>query len=206
MKEFYQDIIVQKSWQALISLKKNIEFVLIGGWAVYLYTKALKSKDIDMIVDYSQLQKLRKDFPIFKNDRLKKYEVKTEGIDIDIYLPHYSDLGVGVEEIIKNKQTKDAFNVPAKEMLVLTKLYAYNARRASVKGQKDKIDIISLVFMENFDFSYFQRITCQYQKRGFKELLINILRETREVKELNLNKHFFAKKKKEILGSRIRKN
>lgn len=34
--EFYNDLITQKSWQTLKRLAGKIEFVLIGGWAVYL--------------------------------------------------------------------------------------------------------------------------------------------------------------------------
>jgi len=31
---------------------------LIGGWAIYLHTKALKSKDIGIIVDFQTLNQL----------------------------------------------------------------------------------------------------------------------------------------------------
>jgi hypothetical protein len=48
MLGYYNDLITQKSWQTLQVLRGRLEFVLIGGWAVYLYTKALKSKDIDL--------------------------------------------------------------------------------------------------------------------------------------------------------------
>ena len=51
MKGYYQDLITEKSWQILIRLKSKIDFVLIGGWAVYLYTKGLKSKDIDIVIE-----------------------------------------------------------------------------------------------------------------------------------------------------------
>ena len=47
MPEFYQDLITQKSFEALQNLKREFDFILIGGWAVFLYTKDLKSKDID---------------------------------------------------------------------------------------------------------------------------------------------------------------
>jgi len=53
---YYHDLIAQKSWQLLQSLGKKFDFVLIGGWAVFLYTGALKSKDIDLILDYPQLE------------------------------------------------------------------------------------------------------------------------------------------------------
>jgi hypothetical protein len=43
-----------------------------------LHSKALKSKDIDIIVGYDELEKLKNDFSVFKNGRLKKYEIKFE--------------------------------------------------------------------------------------------------------------------------------
>jgi hypothetical protein len=58
--QFYHEIITEKSFQFLQELKREYEFVLIGGWAVFLYSHSLKSKDIDIIVDYSELAKLKK--------------------------------------------------------------------------------------------------------------------------------------------------
>jgi hypothetical protein len=47
---YYHDIITQKSWEELKTLNKELKFVLIGGWATYLYTRELKSKDIAILV------------------------------------------------------------------------------------------------------------------------------------------------------------
>lgn len=43
-----------------------------------------------MVVDFSELGRLKQDFILEKNERLKKYQIKIESVDIDIYLPHYS--------------------------------------------------------------------------------------------------------------------
>ena len=51
--EFWNDPIIDKSHRLLMDMKKSFDFVLIGGWATYLYTGAIKSKDIDIIVDFS---------------------------------------------------------------------------------------------------------------------------------------------------------
>jgi hypothetical protein len=45
---FWHSELVESSWSTLQQLKNRYEFILVGGWAVYLYTKALKSKDIDI--------------------------------------------------------------------------------------------------------------------------------------------------------------
>lgn len=49
--EFWNDIAIDKSFKILQELRKEFDFVLIGGWGVYFLTKAVKSKDIDMMVD-----------------------------------------------------------------------------------------------------------------------------------------------------------
>lgn len=126
---YYHDLITQKSWQLLQSLGKKFDFVLIGGWAVFLYTGALKSKDIDLILDYPQLEQMKNEFSIIKNERLKKYEAKTEEIDIDIYLPFYSDLGVPVEEVVKLTMRLEGFKVPKIELLALLKAKALTERK-----------------------------------------------------------------------------
>src|SRR3989338_4021762 len=99
MTEFYHNLITEKSFKILQDLRKKFKFILIGGWAVFLYAKALKSKDIDIIIDYDELQKLKNDYDVAKNDRLKKYEIKIEEIDVDIYLPYFSELGLKVQEV-----------------------------------------------------------------------------------------------------------
>jgi hypothetical protein len=38
MPEFYHDLITEKSLKVLQDLKKKFDFILIGGWAIYLYT------------------------------------------------------------------------------------------------------------------------------------------------------------------------
>jgi hypothetical protein len=197
--QFYQDLVTEKSWFLLNRLKKEISFVLIGGWAVYLYTNSLKSKDIDIIIDYPALEKLRKDFLIHKNERLKKYEIKKEGIDIDIYLPYYSYLGLAVEKVIKETEQLQGFTVAKKEVLLITKIFAYLKRKTTIKGQKDLIDIISLLLLPDFDFDNFKQIIKKENLTNYQKHLEEIITDVKELPELNLNRHFYSKKKKEIL-------
>lgn len=200
MRAFYQDIIVQKSWELLQYLKRQFDFVLIGGWAVYLYTQGLKSKDIDIIVDFNQLQQLKEQSQLYKNDRLKKYEMKKEGIDIDIYLPYFSDLGFPIEDILKHKQTIEGFHLPPKEILLITKQNAYSERKASLKGQKDMIDIIALISLDDFDFRLYKKILQENNLTHYAVGAVEMISQTKQIHELGLNRHYFAKKKKEILA------
>lgn len=58
--QFWHDNITEKSFLTLLAMRNKINFILIGGWAVYFYTKKMKSKDIDIILDYEELGKLKK--------------------------------------------------------------------------------------------------------------------------------------------------
>ncbi|MCF7906864.1 hypothetical protein K9K85_01110 [Patescibacteria group bacterium] len=195
---FYHDLITKKSWQLLQELKRKHHFILIGGWAVFLYTQGLKSKDIDFICDYQELEKLKQEHDLIKNQRLKKYEIKTDHSDIDIYLPFFSDLGLPIEKIEKNTILYSGFVLPKIEILMILKQYAFQNRSGSIKGEKDKIDIISLL-RQNFNFKFYLNFLKKEKKENFIKELKKILETTKEVPEINLNQHQFSKIKNKIL-------
>src|SRR3989338_2078661 len=198
MPQFYHDLITEKSWQLLLELKKSYRFILIGGWAVFLYTNSLKSKDIDIIVDYDELTKLKNQFTLLKNDRLKKYEIKVGNFDVDIYLPHYSDLGIDIKRIQETSVIRQGFGVPNLEILFMLKLYAWHNRRASIKGQKDELDIFSLVFMPEFNWHHLSNLI---KEGGFKEYcegFLALIKQTSEIMELGVNVQAMSKFKKKL--------
>lgn len=197
--EFWHNTITQKSFEVLKKIKAEYDFVLIGGWAIYLYSHSLKSKDIDIAIDFEQLEKIKEDFGIIKNERLKKYECKIDEIDIDIYVDFYSNPGLPAEEIHKYTNSIEGFKIPKPEILLILKQKAFSERSASLKGQKDKIDIISLLNSVEFDFAWYMKLLKEYNQENYKADLINILKRTHEVPELNLNKNTFAKFKRKLL-------
>ena len=87
VKEFWNELLTAASWGKLVELSKEFEFTVIGGWAAYLWTRAHKSKDIDIIVGFGEFRKISKKFDVQKNPRMLKYEVKFDKFDLDIYLP-----------------------------------------------------------------------------------------------------------------------
>lgn len=198
--QYYHEIITQKSFAFLQDLKREYDFVLIGGWAVFLYAKTLKSKDIDIIIDYPTLAKMKEKYEVSKNERLKKYEIKTGEFDIDIYLEHYSKLGVDIAKIAKNAIVKDGFLVPKLELLFLLKLFAWENRRGSAKGQKDELDIFSLASLPEFDWDYYCRAIEENNFQKYGNLFIGLLKGKREIKELSINAQKMAKLKKQIIG------
>jgi len=197
--EYYQQLITEKSFQILQTLKKDSHFILIGGWAVFFYTRALKSKDIDIIIDFAELESLRQKYEIFKNDRLKKYEIKLETTDIDIYLPFYSRLGLPAEIIAEHTLSLEGFIVPKIEILLILKQVAYNGRLGTPKGEKDKIDIFSLLNLKIINWKFYQKLLAENNLPEPQQDLLSLLAQTTEVKEINLNQNQTAKLKKDIL-------
>jgi len=196
---YYHDIITQKSWEELKTLNKEFKFVLIGGWATYLYTRGLKSKDIDIIVNYDELGKFREKYEVVKNDRLKKYEVRKEDVQIDVYLPHYSEIGIPTDVLINNSISLEGFRVLKKEWLICLKIYVLSIRGRTPKGEKDFLDILSLFKIEKANAEKIIEIKKKYNLEKPFEFLSNILDERVEAKEIGLNKHQYKKLKTEIM-------
>lgn len=195
--EYWDDLITAKSFECLQKLRAQYEFVLIGGWAVFIYTRALKSRDIDIIVDFETLSKFQKDFRLYKNERLRKYEVKELDFDIDIYVPHYSNPGIKAEEIIKHVVQKEGFTLPIIEMLLLIKQIVFTERAGSIKGEKDKLDIVSLL-SHGIDFKRYARLLKEYQLSHLKDELVNLLHNMHRAPELGLSSHTMARLKKDV--------
>lgn len=198
--QFYNDLITQKSFEYLQSMKKKYDFILIGGWAVYLYSKSLKSKDIDIIVDYEVLSKMKETEEVFKNERLSKYEINAGNFDVDIYLPHFSKLGIEAEEIKKYTVNEEGFTVPYLEILFLMKLFAWHNRRGSAKGQKDELDIFSLAILPEFDWKKYADFVGKFNFSEYSKEFIHLLKSTHSISELGVNEQKMAKIRKRIMG------
>ena len=196
--DYYSNLITEKSFKILQDLRRKYKFILIGGWAVFLYTHSLKSKDIDLIIEYEELEKLRGNFTLNKNDRLKKYEIIINEIDIDLYLPFYSKIAIPVEEIKKYLTNLEGFSVPKPEILLILKQAAYIERAGSQKGEKDKIDIISLLNL-GLDLKFYKKTLKEYKREKYITELKNLLQVVIEVPELELNQFKYSKLKKKIL-------
>lgn len=198
--QFYNDIITRRSFVYLQGLKKKYKFILIGGWAVYLYSKSLKSKDIDIIIDYDVLAKIKESDKIFKNERLHKYEINAGNFDIDIYVPHYSELGIEVAEIQNYVVNKEGFSAPVLEILLLMKLFAWHNRRGSSKGQKDELDIFSLAFLPEFNWKKYLEFVKKFNFSEYSKEFTQLLKRTHSIKELDVNEQKMSKIKKQIMS------
>ena len=192
---YYLDSVTEKSWRFLTELKRKYHFVLIGGWAVWLYTQQLKSKDIDIVIDLPTLDALKSAYEIEKNHRLKKYQLRRGEVEVDIYVPFFSDPGVPSEQIIDRAAMFNGFNLPTVEMLIMLKLAAWRQRRASAKGRKDFLDIISLLRLG--------KLQPDRSRPGImKDKMADVIKEfkqellsTTEISELGINRHQISKHK-----------
>lgn len=201
MKEFWNSLLTEKSWNLLKELKKKpFRFVLIGGWAAYLWTKLHKSKDIDIVIyDFKDLEYLKKNYELRKNDSLRKYEIKFGEIDVDIYAAYYSKLTLPVKEIRKHSAKMENIEVVSPEILLILKQGAEKDRENSVKGIKDRIDIMCLVLFSEIDFKKYISLLEKYKLEYFLTRLRKIINSFTEIKYLNLNPREFKVKKKGLL-------
>ncbi|MBI2449426.1 hypothetical protein HYV49_03960 [Candidatus Pacearchaeota archaeon] len=202
--EFWNSLLTEESWKILQELNKKYNFILIGGWAVYLWTKNQKSKDIDIVVDILELQKLKQEH-LIKNDRLKKYEIKRGEIDINIYVSHFSKLAIPAGDIKKYASKVEGFNVTIPELLLILKQRAFQEREYSVKGEKDKLDILSILFFTEFDFKKYFMIVKSYKLESYVRSLIRIISTFQDyarfsfiLRELKLKKKFIIDELKKV--------
>ncbi|MBW2975808.1 hypothetical protein KY347_00010 [Candidatus Woesearchaeota archaeon] len=195
--EYWHNLITEKSWKVLQELKGKFEFILIGGWAVYMLARAQKSKDIDVIAGISELQKINARYGLRKNDNLRKYEIKISEIDIDIYVPFYSKLVLPLEKI--ESQMIEGFKVIKPEELLILKQGAELGRKHSEKGEKDRIDIMSLLLSYEIDFKRYKKILKQNKLENLASELILLIKGFKEHEYFGLLPSKFKKRKKEIL-------
>src|SRR3989338_4054937 len=182
--EFWNSLLTEKSWNLLKELsKKDFKFILIGGWAAYLWTKLHKSKDIDLIVpDFKDLEYLKKNYDLRKNDSLKKYEIKFEEIDIDIYVPYYSKLTLPIEEIKSHAAKIENMQVVSPEILLILKQGAELDRKDSVKGAKDRVDIMALLLFSEIDFNKYNSLLAKHNLKHYFGRLFSIINNFEDIK------------------------
>ncbi len=199
--EFWNSTLTEKSWEKLVELReKKFNFIVIGGWAAYLWTSLHKSKDIDIAVrDFNDLAFLKKNYNLVKNDNLKKYEIKFEEIDLDIYVPHFSKLAMPVEDIKEHASKIQNFDVVSPAALLVLKQGAEHAREKSVKGEKDRVDIITLLFYADINFREYFGLLERYNLKDYYSRLKAILQNFKEIKYINMSPREFKLKKKEIM-------
>lgn len=195
---YYHDLVTQQSWEELTRLTKLVHCVVIGGWAVYLYTKRLKSKDIDIVVDFDALSIMKRQYAMTRNGRLKKYQAVRDVVEIDIYLPHFSRIGIPVEDLMDKTRVTEGFTTIDPDYLCALKLYTLGERGRTPKGRKDFLDILSLFVARVVGGSRVRQLIDTYQLQESLKQFGAFLSESREAPELELTVHSYARLKRAI--------
>ena len=110
-----------------------------------------------------------------KNERLKKYEIKFQEISVDIYLPYFSKIVIPPEDLMKTLAVIHGFKTPKIEELLILKQQAEIERKNSIKGLKDRVDIMCLLLSENIDFKRYSNLLDKYHLTAFKNRLKKIV-------------------------------
>jgi len=199
--EFWPELLTKACWERLVLLKKEFEFILIGGWAAYLHTGLHKSKDIDIIVDYTTLKKLEQKYDLVKNSRLKKYEIKSGKFDIDIYVPYFSDLAIPLDDLSNQTIMIKGIQTLRAEPLLILKQGAEVDRRNSIKGEKDAIDIITIILHSDINWKIYAKLLKKYKKEKFKDELTFVINNfsDKNIHYLRIDFNEFKKWKKKII-------
>ena len=173
--EFWNDQALDESWNALITLARKYQFILIGGWACYLYTGTIKSQDIDIIVDFEVLNQIKRDFLVKKNVILKMYEFIFNNVSVEVYVPYYSEFVLSFDCISENIVEKEGMMVPRPEVILILKQQAELERKESVKGQKDRVDIVNML-IKGIDMQRYVLLVKEYHLKEYMERLETIVR------------------------------
>lgn len=196
MVELWRDEAVERSWEVLRRLHGFADFVSIGGWGVYLWTRKLKSRDIDIYIDQDNFYELQRralelGFLVKRNPRLKKFEAVIEGVEVDIYTPFMCNLAVPCLDVFREGLVSniEGFKVAAPEVLLLLKAQAAGERWSSEKGLKDRVDIVSLLAFVDLKPGLLKRLLKKYDsKKSLRKTIGRTLRESRaEYKTLGLS-------------------
>jgi len=178
----WRDEIVEKSWQVLADVSGLADFILIGGWGVYLWTRKLKSRDIDICIDQEnfyklQSQLLQRNYGLKRNVRLMKFEALISDVEIDIYTPFMSKLVVPCSDMFNKKLYSgiERFKVALPETLLLLKAQAAQQRWHAEKGVKDRVDIISLLEFADIKHDALKQMLKKYDSSG---TLRNVIKRT----------------------------
>jgi len=200
--EIWPEHVTSRSWQVLNELRGRVNPVLIGGWAVYLWTGMLKSADIDMFLTDDELWKLGA--RVRKHPKLKKYHAVVNGVDIDIYTPSVCGLAVPAADVYANRwyALVGEFNVLLPEPLLILKCEAAVARWEGRKGFKDRCDVLSLLMFKELDLKLLERLLRRYRSFDVRGVLRDIVRKSvEEYRVIGLNPWEGRRRAGEILRS-----
>jgi hypothetical protein len=119
-------------------------------------------------------------------------------MEIDIYIPFYSHLGLPVEDLRKFAVGLEGFQTVEKEILAVLKQVALTGRKETVKGRKDLVDLVCLFRLPNFNWEKYQKVISKYGLAKSSATVVETLKRTTKMDELGLNVHQMAGLKRKL--------
>lgn len=183
----WRDDIVDRSWTVLAHLRELSKFILIGGWAVYFWTRRLKSRDIDLCINQDNFYRLQSELQkenvfVNRNPRLRKYEARLGDVEVDIYTPFQSNLIIPVTSLFEKSwyTNIEGHDVALPEVLLLLKSQAAKERWNSEKGVKDRVDLLALLLYSDWKQRFLKELAGTFDpKRELVRVLARAVKESR---------------------------
>ena len=125
--------------------------VILGGWSTFLRATVAKSHDIDVIVDHPTLDKLKAEHELSASQHVsgRKFELKVEGVGVDVYPVYQSRLGqklkLPVEALIERTDRIGGVRVLTADAQFVAKMAALLDRPDSLAGEKDRREMVALL-------------------------------------------------------------
>ena len=204
MTDFYRDDQTKAAQSVLARLQKIVpEAVILGGWAVFLYTHGQRSTDVDIAVDFPSFGRLQQDFGslITKNNNLRKYELILDRVEIDILVVHFSNAGIPIEALIEPTRSLSGFRVMSPEGLLAMKLCAWIDRTGRPKGDKDEADVLSLLSVIPMDWGHYREILTKAEAK-YRKLLPGVIARVVSSAEVRQNWRFMKVNGKAVVTNR----
>lgn len=150
-------------WNRLLETVSEIQewfpdgLAFIGGIAVYAYLYesdefrelAAQSHDADFVILLRDMADLRDIEALTPNNRLSKQQFIKNGFEFDVYVEGQHALPVDTSDAVAYSQVRNGLRVVCPEHLLKMKVYAYNDRKGTAKGDKDEQDIIRVFLTLN---------------------------------------------------------
>ena len=183
----WRDDIVDRSWTVLAHLRELSNFILIGGWAVYFWTRKLKSRDVDLCINQDNFYRLQSELQkenvyVSRNPRLRKYEAKLGDVEVDIYTPFQSNLIIPVASLFDKRwyTSIEAHDVALPEVLLFLKSQVTKERWASEKGVKDRVDLLALLLYSHWRPEFLKQLARNFDpKMEILSVLARTVKESR---------------------------
>jgi hypothetical protein len=184
-RPLWDEDIMLRSKALLETLKaQGLDFVLIGGWAVYMLSRYHMSRNIDVLMRDRELWKLRSLVSSRRGHEkapgLRKMGFIIDDVGLDIYTETQSGLPVDIKEVFEERRFVeiDGYKVLEPARLLLLKLQAASSRGQGHKGVKDRCDIMSICLKDKKYLEGFMALVMSSKDETSLEAMRRIIKDS----------------------------